>query len=311
MADPLDSLPLFRPGGEVMRPAVDFINSIGVVTHMRYTNTPYWQQYETVFRPRLLESGIRHLREGLASNSPWIFEHYRDLAGSGIDFSLLCDPRKITPEDALAMMKQIGPGIAFIEGPNEFDKIADQAWVPVAQAYVRQLHTVMRSDPATHSIPILSPSFMMRSTPALVGDISDLIDYGNIHPYPYPHPPTETRPVEKAISIFNGIYGGKPFIATETGYHTGGPNSDRPLSETCRGNTCRASSWRTSIQASCAATLYEFLDEGTNPDDSRGSLRSAAIRWLPQARIHRSAKPHHDPAGHPPPDVAEVAQLLH
>ena len=45
--------------------ADDFIESIGICTHWTYPDTPYGYAYDSV-KSRLLESGIRHVRDGLS-----------------------------------------------------------------------------------------------------------------------------------------------------------------------------------------------------------------------------------------------------
>lgn len=55
-----------RCGGlrrQMPRRAYDFVNSIGVNTHFGYYDTQYGL-YEEVLRPRLLELGVKHIRDG-------------------------------------------------------------------------------------------------------------------------------------------------------------------------------------------------------------------------------------------------------
>ena len=259
------------------RPAFDFVNSIGVVTHLRYTNKPYYDDYDLKVRPRLLESGIRHLREGLASNTYLVKDRYLQLASDGIDFSMLCDPRSVSVAQGLAWIKPLRRAVAYVEGPNEFDhKRPDLSWVGTVQTYVKQLYTVFRADPVTKDLPILSPSFLSRSTPALVGKMDRWVDYGNIHPYPYPRAPDANNAVRRMTSIFADMYGNKPFIATETGYHTGGPSSDRPVSEVVQAKYLLRVFLENFNAGVVRSYAYEFWDEGTDPanrEDHFGLVR--------------------------------------
>ena len=50
-------------GRQMPRRAYDFVNSIGVNTHFGYYDTQYGL-YEEVLRPRLLELGVKHIRDG-------------------------------------------------------------------------------------------------------------------------------------------------------------------------------------------------------------------------------------------------------
>ena len=265
MSAPTDSLTLLA--GEPLRPAVDFINSIGVVTKLTYGDTPYYTRFATVIRPLLVELGVRHLRDELSMNQASVVANMRSLVNAGLDFSMVCDQERTTPEGALATAKQIGGGLAFIEGPNEFDNNrTDQSWVPVVRAYAQRLYSVMRADPLTQSVPILSPSFFKQTTPALVGDMSHYIDYANIHVYEYPNPPTRTHRLAVMMARFSAMYGAKPFIITETGYNTGGPNADRRVSETVQSKYLPRQ-FLEYYNAGIARTYsYEFLDEGTDPN---------------------------------------------
>ncbi|HMV50398.1 MAG TPA: hypothetical protein PKD31_21840, partial [Blastocatellia bacterium] len=48
---------------ERARQADEFLDSIGVNVHLHYNDTAY-KEYERIIKPRLRESGIRHLRDG-------------------------------------------------------------------------------------------------------------------------------------------------------------------------------------------------------------------------------------------------------
>ena len=63
------------------------------------------------------------------------------------------------------------------------------------------------------------------------------------------------------------LYGGKPLIATETGYHTGGPNSDRPVSEPVQAKYIARVVFENFNCRVVRSYLYELMDEGVDPDD--------------------------------------------
>jgi len=48
---------------EVARPAHAFVDFVGVNTHLGYSDTTYGD-YEGILKPRLLELGVRHIRDG-------------------------------------------------------------------------------------------------------------------------------------------------------------------------------------------------------------------------------------------------------
>jgi hypothetical protein len=47
----------------VARPADAFVDFVGVNTHLGYSDTTY-VDYEGILKPRLLELGVRHIRDG-------------------------------------------------------------------------------------------------------------------------------------------------------------------------------------------------------------------------------------------------------
>ena len=48
---------------ESARPADAFVDYVGVNTHLGYSDTTYGD-YEGILKPRLLELGVRHIRDG-------------------------------------------------------------------------------------------------------------------------------------------------------------------------------------------------------------------------------------------------------
>ena len=78
-----------------------------------------------------------------------------------------------------------------------------------------------------------------------------------MHPYPFPEFPGSPA-VERSKRIFSPLYGGKPVMATETGYHTGGPNSDRPVSRVGTG-VYRSPVFR-ELQCGSGAILFVRVD---------------------------------------------------
>src|ERR1700739_2848082 len=103
-------------------PADSFVDSIGVVTHLTYTDTPYFTAWPQIFGA-LQTLGVRHIRDGYydwAENSPFIAEH-RQLASAEIktDYVVPFNP-STTPQN----MEEFSPKVRdmeALEGPNECD----------------------------------------------------------------------------------------------------------------------------------------------------------------------------------------------
>ncbi len=67
---------LYAPEGqaqpELARSADDFVDSIGVNTHLFYDQSVYYQKYGEIIKPKLLELGVRHVsvQGGRSSEKP-------------------------------------------------------------------------------------------------------------------------------------------------------------------------------------------------------------------------------------------------
>ena len=108
------------------RPVGDFVDSIGVNTHVNYTDTAYGD-FELV-KSKLEDLGIRHIRDkahlGEEDFNERIYGRYRDLNDSaGIETNLIVDPREegLSTVDA-GKVDQInelsGDSLATLEGPQ-------------------------------------------------------------------------------------------------------------------------------------------------------------------------------------------------
>ncbi|MBD2103741.1 PTPA-CTERM sorting domain-containing protein [Leptolyngbya sp. FACHB-261] len=257
------------------RSADSFVDSIGFNTHFTYTNTPYVQDYSEVVRPRLQELGIRHIRDGVVPERMDYYERLKDLGSIGIR-STLISGTDIDPQQTVAIAKQLGSAQAAVEGPNEYDNNRDNRdpayWVPTVRNYTQQLHNAFKSDSATANIPILGPSFVGGEASELVGDLSPWVDYGNFHPYNYPDHPGSGGHLNNEITRRSQPFKGKPMIATEAGYHTGGPDSDRPISETAQGKYLPRlflEHFNRGIERTFA---YELLDQWSKPNDREANF---------------------------------------
>ena len=67
--------------------ADSFVDSIGVNVHLTYGGTPY-ERFEDLIKPKLKESGIRHIRDGAYQESDF-FHKVKSLASDGIPLLLL------------------------------------------------------------------------------------------------------------------------------------------------------------------------------------------------------------------------------
>ena len=100
-------------GRQMPRRAYDFVNSIGVNTHFGYYDTQYGL-YEEVLRPRLLELGVKHIRDGTFNDD--VARKYRDVGESGVRLLLITSAERVAGQ-----AEAIGPMLWGVEAENEPD----------------------------------------------------------------------------------------------------------------------------------------------------------------------------------------------
>jgi hypothetical protein len=211
---------------EQARRAYSFVNSIGINTHLYYDDTNYYQKYQEVVKPKLLELGVRHIRDGGTRNLNGYLDHLKELKTKGIGTTLIFDPRGGTPEQGLALIKELGNVVEAAEGPNEYDLSGDLKWVQTLRQYMEQLHKLIKNDALTSALPVLGPSLTSEEAYVAVGNMSNFLDYGVLHNYfSGRHPGTGGwgangyGSIPYGISVAGKYAPRKPIITTETGYH--------------------------------------------------------------------------------------------
>jgi hypothetical protein len=219
------------------RAAASVLDQTGVCVHLAYLRTPYGE-FDTIIRPRLLESGIRNLRDFALTRGAKIGpeaeyqRRLRVLAGDGFRFSLLIgdeyDPKLIAVD--ISRLKDVyewsGRAVDFFENANEPNlNRAHPDWAEVNRDRQRALYEAVHSNPSLASVAVLGPGLAggVRAGVRTLGDISAFVDYGNWHTYSggnYPEAPSGggTLPFFKQEASF--VYPGKRLVITETGYHS-------------------------------------------------------------------------------------------
>jgi len=262
-----------QPQPEQARSADAFVDSIGINTHLIGQNSIYAQQYKTIIKPRLQELGICHIRDGNEVNQPEYYARLKDLALIGIRSTLINSIGHVTPEQALMESKKIGSAVEAIEGSNEYDnsKNLSESWVLDLRNYMQQLHSLFKNDSTTSHLPIIGPSFVKRESSALVGDLSQWVDYGNMHPYNFPNHPGDGN-IDREVSNRSKPFGGKPMIATEAGYYTASPQIDRTLSEGAQGKYLPRLFLEYFNRGVFRTFSYEFIDQRLNPNNKEANF---------------------------------------
>lgn len=218
---------------EQARRASDFVNSMGVATHLRYLDTAYGR-YDDIIKPRLLELGVRHIRDG--GKDPVFFERLNDLAGDGIRSTLVMDPRDgILPTNVVNdVIKPVISSIEAAEGPNEWDvqpqlQYEGKSFPEGLRNYQTDLYKAIKSDPATAKIAVLTPSLAFPSNAPALGYLQSA-SVGNMHSYAGGNIPSQDLD-NKWLPGTRTVAGDeKPIVATECGWHNAvdDPHASQP-----------------------------------------------------------------------------------
>ncbi|HSS04167.1 MAG TPA: hypothetical protein VLK89_03125, partial [Solirubrobacterales bacterium] len=202
--------------------ADSFVDSVGVNVHLGYTDTAYGQFGQ--IRQKLDELGVRYVRDGISQGRPDVYSEFRTLAGDGIKLdAIVGDPLQrwgVGPLDQQLDLidRELGPAVASLEGPNEYDIQGDPNWVASLRDYQRKLWEGAHARPGLASLPIVGPSFVNRDSRELVGDISAWTSEGNMHPYPGGEAPDQDSHMNDELALAAKNTGSEPVEATETGY---------------------------------------------------------------------------------------------
>jgi len=214
--------------GEQALTNFQFTDSVGVNVHLAYGNTVYASQFPQIMTS-MINLGVKHYRDGLTQYAPsFQYENAELLGKAGIKADWLMDFNN-SASIINSAYANAPDATAEFEGPNEDDAEAG----PPLLAFMQLLHNTVRGNPATAAMPIIAPSFSQVSSFATQGNLSSLVNFGNMHDYFQQRNP-ETAPY--GGSFYNcGGYGSmqfdiclaqmvgvdEPVVATETGYESG------------------------------------------------------------------------------------------
>ena len=221
------TLPSIAPALKA-HPADRFVDMIGINIHLDYPDTVYYQQYEEIIKPKLLESGIRRVRQPYRSDFPSYKKNViQDLAmTTSIRFSIL-EPGTgsyaslaVSAADINALMQDLNQQVDSVEGHNEPDLFLPGDWAAITATYQTALHTAVQESSYAGSIAVLSPSIIGESYFDNPGDLSASITHTNTHPYTGAEPP-ETDRLYKELWSARHLAGEDSATAiTEFGFHT-------------------------------------------------------------------------------------------
>jgi hypothetical protein len=174
-----------------------FVDSIGVVIHLYYIDTVY-NNFDDILKPRLMELGIRHVRDGAVTSGDFYKLYYqrcKALAQQGIRFNMVilnqAQGKRWNPSTDFAKLSTIyqacGQGIASFEGSNEPDIFGPSngasEWIKPNQDGQRLLYTAVKGNATLAKLPVISPSVTSTEAAIALGNLSAFADFGNIHNY--------------------------------------------------------------------------------------------------------------------------------
>ena len=256
------------------------MNSIGVNTHLSYFDTAYGN---FPFVQRELQSiGIRHLRDGIhlenADYNKILFGRWIQLGSIGIRFDAALDPRNHLGPVTSTLLNRVdqlaGHTIESFEGPNELDVSKIPDWASVDRDFQRTVYAAARSMGGGNSIKVIGPSMASASNGRQVGEIGELIDEGNLHPYPAGKMPSAVFPEQTDLA--KRMFDDKEIVITESGYHNAlNDHSDQPaISESAAAKYIPRLFLEDFARGILRTYLYEFMDEF--PD---AGLKKEQMHW--------------------------------
>ncbi len=250
---------------EMPTKAQTFLNSIAVDTH--FDQYPYnGPQYPQI--AKLLEnSGIKHIRETVNANPTYV-ARLNELAANGIHTTIVTS-LGVRPEAARAFAGKVSSSIEAIEGPNEPDLSNNPNWPAAMRLFMQRLHEFVKSSPQLARYPILAPS--VTNSQEKLGDISQYIDYGNMHNYFSTFNPGTKGwgnhmwagtygSIQYNENLARQICGSKPIQSTETGWGSTPSGARNTLDDVVQGKYV-SRLYFVQYNAGIVRTFdYEFLD---------------------------------------------------
>jgi hypothetical protein len=171
---------------------------------------------------------------------------------------------------------------------DESEKLAGEQLTPKWPERARQqqqyLFDRVNGDPRLATKPVIGISFAFNAEDQ-VGDMSGMVDYGNIHPYPGDQKPGyQGGSLDNILTRCKQFVGQKPCAATEFGYHTAinqSPNGG--VSEKIQALYSLRLFMEHYVRHIYESDFYNMVeqwpDEGTCTADSDGELNTADWGW--------------------------------
>lgn len=207
-----------------------FLASVGLNGHFGQAQTPYAKMFDRVML-MLSDLGVQRYREDLGfsfrkGRDADQFLKIRTAAALGFRFSLVCFdgvhapvgiPTELTPR----IYDWCDGAVDFFEGPNEPMVGRSPAGPALLKEYQQRLYEAVRASADLKDVRVLGPS-LIQAQIRLAEPMADVVDDANIHPYPGHFNPETTTHASLQLHIDGArrVFGDRPVVITETGYHT-------------------------------------------------------------------------------------------
>jgi hypothetical protein len=166
--------------GQRAQQADQFVDSVGVNTHMTYTNTAYASHWSTVLAD-LKGLHIRHVRDGFypwAEGSPYYVSH-QQLHAAGIDCDYVVSSSAIPTAEQVETVKNYAGDMLYLEAPNEMDDQKGANWASVLHTELPELYKAG----SANKVHVLGPSLTYKASYVTLGDVAADMNYNNLHIY--------------------------------------------------------------------------------------------------------------------------------
>ncbi len=289
-------------------PAHALVNAFGIDIHLNHQKSAYGNHAQVAHW--LTKLGVRHVRSRL-SLLPGVLDAFEDLASRGIRVQGTCgalgDPQSMDSIMRTVKSRYTNPGKVFaaFEGINEPNNDG-VPWIDETRQKTQDLFAA-RAKYGLTGIPIVAPALARVTNggvqgdttseqAANLGDLSQYVDFGNMHVYPQGLQPSNDigyfRGCSRKVTADHRIMCTEGGYFTAMGYH-GGPN---PVPEKVAASYAPQALLEHWIAGTTRFFRYELLDDpspsSTDREGTLGMIRTGGT-WRPK------------------PDFAPMRHLLH
>lgn len=215
--------------------AADFIDSVGINTHLSWGGSTSAYANRTAVLEAIDYLGVSFIRDGSPTEG-WTMPLYRTLADKGIQFNIVVTGPEVTQYGSYAkdlqrietLLKTHPDAVVSIEGLNEinmfgvtYNGVNTAHDISIGRALQAKLHAEVNARALLDDIPILNLSVggLTAQEAAKLGDLTAWADYGNWHVY-FGNGDQPGKNIESGVANAKKFSSGDPVQITEANYYT-------------------------------------------------------------------------------------------